>query len=65
MGIEKTCVVPKGKAILVPILIVECSYVEDKKITNVEGLRNCAAQMADNYQGLKIIYDGLIYLAGN
>ena len=58
VGIEKTCVVPKGKAILVPILIVECSYVEDKKITNVDGLRNCAAQMADNYQGLKIVYDG-------
>jgi hypothetical protein len=58
VGIEKTCIVPKGKAILAPIPIVECSYVEDKKITNVDGLRNCAAQMADNYEGLNIVYDG-------
>jgi hypothetical protein len=59
VGIEKTCIIPKGKAILVPILNTECSYVEDKSITNVEGLRTCTKDMADHYTGLKVIYDGV------
>jgi hypothetical protein len=54
--IEKTCVVPEGKAILVPILIYECSYTENKNEKTPEDLLNCAKSNADNMQALKLRY---------
>jgi len=57
--IEKTCVIPGGKAILVPILIVECSYVENKNEKTPEDLLRCAQSITNDMQGLKLKYDGI------
>jgi hypothetical protein len=56
--IEKTCVIPAGKAILVPILIVECSFVENSNEKTPEGLLECAKSITSDMQGLNIKYDG-------
>ncbi len=55
--IEKTCVIPEGKAILVPILIAECSFVENSNVKTTEGLLECAKSIANDMQGLNIKYD--------
>jgi hypothetical protein len=49
----------EGKAIMVPVLIVECSYVENKNEKTPEGLRNCAKSITDKMQGLTLTYDGV------
>jgi hypothetical protein len=56
--IEKTCIIPGGKAILFPILIVECSYVEFKNEKTPAGLLKCAKSLTDSMQNLKAIYNG-------
>ena len=57
--IEKTCVIPGGKSILVPILVIECSYVENKNEKTPGDLLRCAKSIANDMQGLKIKYDGV------
>jgi hypothetical protein len=39
---QRTCTIPSGKAILVPILIGECSYAEYPKFKTESDLRGCA-----------------------
>jgi hypothetical protein len=56
---EKTCVIPGGKAILSSILVVECSYVENKHKKSPEELRGCANQITNDMNGLKLKYDGI------
>jgi hypothetical protein len=56
---EKTCTIPNAKAILVPILNIECSYVENKNEKTTDDLRNCASSFADQMQALKVSYDGI------
>jgi hypothetical protein len=55
--VEKTCVIPKGKAILVPILNFECSYFEDKTLKTIQDLINCATNGANNQEKLEFKYN--------
>ncbi len=57
--IEKTCNIPAGKAILIPILNYECSYTENKKEKTPENLLKCANSNADNMEGLKVKLNGI------
>ena len=49
LEVEKTCNIPAGKAILIPLLTGECGY-DDPAIKNDEDLRNCG--MAGNEYGV-------------
>jgi hypothetical protein len=56
--IEKTCVIPSGKAILFPILNFECSYAEDKLKTTPKELLKCANDGKDQMSLLHFKYNG-------
>jgi hypothetical protein len=54
---ERTCTIPAGKSILVPLLTGECSY-DDPGIKTDEGLRRCASA-ADKYDVIEATIDGV------
>jgi hypothetical protein len=39
---ERECTIPAGRAILIPAINVECSYVEDQSLRTEDDLRACA-----------------------
>jgi hypothetical protein len=55
--IEKTCAIPAGKAILIPILNYECSYAEDKRLKTPADLTKCAKSGVDVMNLLHLKYD--------
>jgi hypothetical protein len=44
---ERSCAVPAGKAILIPNIIIECSYAEDQSLQTVADLETCAKEGID------------------
>jgi hypothetical protein len=44
---KRSCEIPAGKAILIPAIIVECSYAEDSSLTTEADLRACAKSDQD------------------
>jgi hypothetical protein len=43
----RSCEIPAGKAVLIPAIIVECSYAEDSSLTTEADLRACAKSDQD------------------
>ena len=54
----RTCDVPAGKAILVPINVVECSYAEFPGAKTEEELHTCAEEDESSNPGLFLSVDG-------
>src|SRR5918992_4981379 len=54
----RTCDVPAGKAILVPINVVECSYAEFPGAKTDEELHTCAEEDESSNPGLFLSVDG-------
>jgi hypothetical protein len=44
---ERTCEIPAGKAILIPLLTAECNYLENPELKTESELRTCARQGQD------------------
>jgi hypothetical protein len=54
---ERTCTVPEGKAILIPLLTGECGY-DAPEVKNDEDLRRCA-MAGDEYGVIEATVDGV------
>jgi hypothetical protein len=54
---ERSCTVPSGKAILLPVSLVECSFAEGDGTTEEE-LRTCAKADQDLVTHIELIVDG-------
>lgn len=54
----RTCTIPAGKSILVPLINVECSTAEGNGTTPAE-LRACAAGFANDFTGLSLTIDSV------
>jgi hypothetical protein len=54
---ERTCTIPAGKAILIPLLTGECGY-EVPEVKNDEDLRRCATA-GDEYGVIEATVDGI------
>jgi len=56
---ERTCLIPAGKAILVPYINVECNTGEDRSLTTKEALLDCARTGNDGVENITgSFYDG-------
>jgi hypothetical protein len=55
----RKCLIPAGKAILFPILNVECSYVEFPTLKTESQLRACAKADQDKVRSLEATVDGV------
>jgi hypothetical protein len=56
---ERSCTVPAGKAILLPILAAECSFAEYPTFKTESELRNCAKPLADVITDMVVNVDGV------
>lgn len=57
-GADRTCNIPAGKAILIPINVVECSFVELPTAKTKEELHTCATEDESSNPGLFLSVDG-------
>lgn len=55
---ERNCTVPSGKAILFPIINVECTYKDSEEAKSEQDLRNCAKADQDKVTNLDVTIDG-------
>jgi hypothetical protein len=55
---ERTCTIPKGKAILFPLLAGECSYAENPNLKTESQLRACASQGQNVSRSMEVTIDG-------
>jgi hypothetical protein len=56
---ERTCTIPKGRAILFPLLAGECNPVENPALKTDSLLRTCAAQGNEGSRSMDAIIDGV------
>lgn len=56
--VSRTCSVPEGKAILFPIINVECDYIVDRNLKTESDLRKCAKTDQDKAINLLVTVDG-------
>lgn len=56
--VERTCTIPAGKAILVPINTVECSFLEFPAAKTDQDLHKCAEEDESSNPGLFLSVDG-------
>lgn len=56
--VSRACTIPAGKAILFPVINVECDYVSDKSLKSESDLRQCAKNDQDKATNLKVTVDG-------
>lgn len=54
----RTCTIPSGVSILMPILNSECSTAEFPDLKTEAGLRDCAKNFQDQTQQLEFVLDG-------
>jgi hypothetical protein len=54
----RTCTIPSGTAILIPVLNSECSTAEFPELTTEEELYSCAKNFQDQTQQLEFVIDG-------
>jgi hypothetical protein len=57
-GADRTCNIPAGKAILIPINVVECSLVEMPTAKTEDELHTCATEDESSNPGLFLSVDG-------
>ena len=57
-GADRTCNIPAGKAILIPVNVVECSFVELPAAKTEEELHTCATEDESSNPGLFLSVDG-------
>ncbi len=55
----RTCTIPAGKAILIPLLNVQCSYITDPALKSESELRECAKEDQDKGTNLQASIDGV------
>jgi hypothetical protein len=55
---ERTCTIPSGRAILLPVAIKECSTAEDPALTTESALRACAVA-GNEVNSIVSIVDGV------
>jgi hypothetical protein len=55
---ERTCTIPKQKAILFPLLVGECNYLENPELKTESQLRACAIQGNNPSRSMEVIIDG-------
>jgi hypothetical protein len=58
-SVTRQCTVPAGKAILVPIINFECSFVEYPNLKSESELRTCAKSQTDQVTSLQASIDGI------
>jgi hypothetical protein len=56
---ECTCTIPAGKAIMIPILAVECSYAEFPQLKAEADLHKCAKDDQDTVLSVDLTVDGV------
>lgn len=56
--VERTCTIPAGKAIFIPINAVECSFLEFPAAKTDEDLHKCAEEDQSSNPGLYLSLDG-------
>jgi hypothetical protein len=57
---ERTCTIPSGKAILFPLLVGECNYLENPELKTESELRVCAKQTNDaGSRSIEAVVDGV------
>jgi len=57
---ERTCTIPKEKAILFPLLAGECNYLENPELKTESDLRTCAMQSNDQgSRSMDVTIDGV------
>jgi hypothetical protein len=57
----RTCTIPSGVSILIPVLNSECSEAEFPDLTTEAELRACAKQFQDQTQQLEFVLDGTVF----
>lgn len=57
-GADRTCNVPAGKALLIPINVVECSFVDMPTAKTEDELHTCATEDESSNPGLFLSVDG-------
>ena len=57
-GADRTCNIPDGKALLIPINVVECSFVELPTAKTEDELHRCATEDESSNPGLYLSVDG-------
>jgi hypothetical protein len=55
---ERTCTIPAGKAILLPISNADCSYSEDPNLKTESDLRSCAVSSENQVTSAQATLDG-------
>jgi hypothetical protein len=57
---ERTCTIPSGKAILFPLLVGECNYLENPELKTESELHACAKQTNDaGSRSIEAVVDGV------
>jgi hypothetical protein len=56
---ERSCTIPAGKAILIPNIIIECSFAEDQSLKTLEDLDTCAKDGIDITTDVWTTIDGV------
>jgi hypothetical protein len=57
-SVTRSCTIPAGTSLLVPLINVECSEIEGNGNTPAE-LRRCADGFADQFTALSLVIDGV------
>jgi hypothetical protein len=57
--VTRNCTVPQGKAILLPVVNNECSYLEFPAYKTEQELTTCATSLIDKATNLKVSIDGV------
>jgi hypothetical protein len=57
--VTRSCVIPQGKAILLPVVNNECSYLEFPAYKTEAELTKCASSLIDKASNLKVTIDGV------
>lgn len=56
---SRVCTIPSGKAILFPIINVECDYISNNSLKTESDLRQCAKDDQDKVRNLQATVDGI------
>jgi hypothetical protein len=57
-SVVRSCTIPSGKAILIPVVNAECSPAEDKSLKTESDIRECAKNIVNKASNIKLIVDG-------
>jgi hypothetical protein len=57
--VTRTCIIPEGKAILFPIINVQCDYANTPEFKTESDLRECTKEDQDKAANLQASIDGI------